>query len=102
MNGIILPLGTGIYNNSSPSIAPEQAALASDSTIPGALYCGNGSTWQQSSIGLATHVSPTLSLAGQPSLTSCDLYLQQLGMGTYFTKYMVLNMNQTLRLPLLW
>lgn len=96
MNGIILPIGTGIYNNSSPSIEAVEGAVACDHSIPGAIYCGNGSLWQQSSIGLATIVSTTLTKTGQPSLTTCDLYLAQLTMGTYVQKSLVLNMQQTI------
>jgi hypothetical protein len=42
---LIVPTGTGIHNNSDPSLPPNPGALAYDEVIPGALFIGTGVVW---------------------------------------------------------
>lgn len=46
---LVIPTGTGIANNTSPSIPPIAGSLAYDATTPGIPYTGNGTLWQGAS-----------------------------------------------------
>ena len=97
MNGTIIPSGTGISSNTSPSIPPISNALASDSSIPGSLFCGSSSLWIPSSSGTPLIITGiTLSSSGEPSFTNCTLYLYVQTQGTYTIKSYFLDINQTI------
>ena len=74
MLATIIPSGTGISTNTSLSIPPISNALASDSSIPGSLFCGSGSSWIPSYYSNPTIISVTFTASGQPSFTG-TLYL---------------------------
>ena len=97
MNGTIIPSGTGISTNTSPSIPPISNALASDSSIPGSLFCGSSSLWIPSSSGTPLIITGiTLSSGGEPSFINCTLYLYLLTNGTHTVKSFFLDINQTI------
>lgn len=56
---LLSPKGVGVATNSSPSLTALAGSLAYDTTTPGSLYVGNGSTWVASGVG-----SISLSSAG--------------------------------------
>jgi hypothetical protein len=86
----VVPLGTGIAANSSPSISaviPNQ--LAADVQLPGSLFVSDGALWNPSSFSggfmfanSASQTSVTLALAGQPNITGGLMYEQGQTYGT--------------------
>lgn len=40
-----IPIGTGIANNTSPSLTPTSGGIAYDRTTPGILYIADGTNW---------------------------------------------------------
>lgn len=94
--GTIVPTGTNIASNVSPSLVAANGALAVDSTTPG-LYYGNSNIWYPVSSGNALKLTGvTLSLSGQPSLTNCTLFIDKITVGTNTIKVFLLDINQTI------
>lgn len=46
---LVIPVGTGIATNTSPSIPPIAGSMAYDATTPGIPYTGDGTLWQGTS-----------------------------------------------------
>ena len=99
MLATIIPSGTGISTNTSPSIPPISGSLARDSSVVGSLYTGNGTQWIPSSFTNPTTVTGiTLTNPGsapQTALTPCTLFLWSSPdpTNTIIIKYFVLNVN---------
>lgn len=53
---MIVPIGTGVATNSSPSIPALAGSIAYDQTTPGILYTGDGTLWKSP---VVTSMTPT-------------------------------------------
>lgn len=83
---MVVPTGSGMVNNVSPSIPPIFGSLAVDPTNDSNLYMGDGTVWRNVSGGVRNVQSYTasnisLSLAGQPTLTNCTINIQEFTTG---------------------
>ena len=82
----VLPLGKGIFNNTTPSLPPLLGAMAQDVSTPGLMYIGDGNNWTAPTGGISgsgvvvTGVS--FDKAGQTSFTNCIVHLQKTITGT--------------------
>ena len=99
MLATIIPSGTGISTNTSPSIPPVSGSLAQDSAVGGSLYTGNGTQWIPSMFTNPTTITGiTLTNPGgapQTALTPCTLFLWSSPdpTNTIIIKHFVLNVN---------
>lgn len=87
LNQIVLPLGTGILTNTSPSLPPILGSVAMDVTDTNHAYIGSGSVWWPLSGGVTSATGAkvtniTLTSAGQPSVTGCTLNVQAITSGS--------------------
>ena len=92
MSGTIIPSGTGISTNTSPSISPITGALALDVSTPG-LYYGKSGTWEPASSANPTIITGITLTGTHNTFPNCTLYLYP---GTINTtiKNFVLDVNQ--------
>ena len=94
---LLAPICVGAGTNISPSLPPIAGYLASDTTTPGILYVGNGTSWVESYVNPSPVVitGATLTLAGQPTYTVGSIYLSKLSSGTYSMKTININIVQS-------
>lgn len=86
LNQMIIPIGTGIQSNTSPSLAPIKGSVAMDVNDTDHAYIGNGTTWFQMAGGISSATGAkvtniTLTSAGQPSIPGCTLNVQAISSG---------------------
>jgi len=56
---LVIPVGTGVATNTSPSLAPLKGALAYDNTTLGVLYIGDGTNWLSAGSTGTNSVTPS-------------------------------------------
>lgn len=78
----LVPIGTGIAANSSPTLTAANGALGVDSTQTGQLYIGNGTTWTGIPTAISTTITGVNFNIGLAGFTNCTVYLQAITVGT--------------------